>query len=271
MSNLTTAAMKVRVGKPGRIEFDDQGEVTPARRVPIVESLRDSRSILGEEFRYLRSKVQALAQRRPMSCLALVSALPGEGKSTVTLGLATAMAREPGKRILVVEADLRRPAIGQALGLEPYPGLGDWLNGALERVPVRRVERGGFSLLSAGQAPLERPEDLGSPRMDALLRAARERFDVVILDATPILPVADVILLQDLVDGLVFVVRSRVTPRAAIQDALGRIRADKIVGMVLNDHREYRGSYMSSAYLSYRMSDGLPRTGAAAGGDAPTE
>lgn len=269
MTNLTTdTAKKVRAGASAapRIEFQDQGPVSPSQPVPMIESLRDGRSILGEEFRYLRSKVQSLGQKRKLRCLALVSALPGEGKSTVTLGLAIALAREPGKRVLLIEADLRRPAILQRIGLPPFPGLGEWLNGAVEHVPVRRVEPGGFFLLSAGQTSLDRPEDLGSARMDALLRAAREQFDFVILDATPVLPVADVILLQDLVDGLLFVVRSRVTPRAAIHDALSRIRPDKIVGMVLNDHREYRGSYMSEAYRGYRMrASSPPASGGAAG------
>ena len=89
-----------------------------------------------------------------------------------------------------------------------------------------------------------------------MLRAARDRFDLVLFDATPILPVADVVLLQDLVDGLILVVRSRMTPRAAIHDAVGRVRADKIVGVVLNDQREYRRSYMAYAYHGYGMRDG---------------
>ena len=118
---------------------------------------------------------------------------------------------------------------------------------------MRSVDPGGFFLLSAGAVPLERPEDLGSPRMDDLLKAARSRFDLVVLDATPILPVADVMLIQDLVDGLLLVVRSRMTPRAAIHDALGRVRADKVIGVVLNDQREYRDSYMAYAYHGYDM------------------
>jgi Mrp family chromosome partitioning ATPase len=66
--------------------------------------------------------------------------------------------------------------------------------------------------------------------------------------------VADVVLIQDLVDGLLFVVRSRRTPREAISEALGRIRSDKVIGIVLNDHREYRDSYMAYAYQAYGMS-----------------
>ncbi len=236
--------------------FRDEGIVSPSRPLSIVESLKDPLSIVGEEFRLLRVKVQTACEQRKIRCLAVVSALPGEGKSTVALGLAIAFAREPGRRILLAETDLRRPSISRNLGVAPFPGMGEWLNGSLEHVPLRRVEPGGFFLLGPGEAALERPEGLGSSRMDSLLRSARETFDLVILDATPILPVADVTMMQDLVDGFLIVVRSRMTPRAAIHDAMGRITSDKVIGVVLNDHREYKGSYMSYAYQGYGMEAG---------------
>jgi Mrp family chromosome partitioning ATPase len=115
------------------------------------------------------------------------------------------------------------------------------------------VKSGGFFLLRAGEADLERPEDLSSERMHALVQAARKSFDMVILDATPILPVADSVLIQDLVEGLLLVVRSRMTPREAISDALDRVRPEKVLGVVLNDHREYRESYYSYGYHRYGM------------------
>jgi capsular exopolysaccharide synthesis family protein len=244
-----------------RVLFEDEGVVAPSKRVAVIESLEDAQSPVGEEFRLLRAKVQTMQRQRGIRCLGLVSALPREGKSTVSVGLASALAREPGKKVLLVEGDLRRPSISAHLGLAPHAGLAEWLSGHLERVPLRRIEPGGFLLLGAGETPLERPEDLGSPRMDSLLRTARERFDMVVLDATPILPVADVILLQDLVDGFLLVVRSRMTPKEAIRDALGRIRGDRVLGVILNDHREYRESYMAYAYHNYGMSDGS-RSGA---------
>jgi protein-tyrosine kinase len=239
--------------------FRDEGVANATRQVAIVESLKNPLSIVGEEFRLLRAKVQTACEQRKLRCLAVVSALPGEGKSMVTLGLAIAFAREVGRRILLIETDLRRPSISRDLGVPPFQGLGEWLNGSIEHVPLRRVEPGGFFLLGPGEAPLERPEDLGSPRMEALLRAAREMFDLVVLDATPILPVADVTLMQDLVDGFLLVVRSRKTPRDAIRDAMGRIRSDKVIGVVLNDHQEYKGSYLSKAYRGYGIQEGSSR------------
>jgi Mrp family chromosome partitioning ATPase len=92
--------------------------------------------------------------------------------------------------------------------------------------------------------------------MAALLQSARGAFDFVVLDAPPILPVADAVLLQDLVDGFVLVVRSRLTPREAVREALGRLLPERVLGVVLNDHKEYRHSYRSYAYDRYGMAYG---------------
>jgi Mrp family chromosome partitioning ATPase len=188
----------------------------------------------------------------------MTSALPGEGKSTLSVGLASALGREPGRRILLVEADLRRPSFTKSLGLPPAHGLSEWLNGTLDFVPVRALEPGGFFLVAAGQTPLKRPELLGSPRMDAVLRADRRLFDLVILDAVPVLPVADTVLMQDLVDGFQLVVRSRRTPREAIHDTLAKLRSDKVIGVVFNGHQEYRASYKDYGYRRYGMAYGSP-------------
>jgi Mrp family chromosome partitioning ATPase len=258
---MTDIAKGLAAVTPAAALFDEQGVVAPKAPPPIIESLADPQSPVGEELRLLRANLQAIRKTRPpgqpLTCIAVVSALPGEGKSTISLGLGAALAREPGRRILVVEGDLRRPALSSSLGLDLHAGLSEWLQGRIERVPLWRVDPGGFFLLGAGRTPLVRPEDLGSPRMAALLQAARERFDFVILDATPILPVSDAVILQELVDGFLLVVRARATPRAAINDALGRIRADMIVGLVLNDQREYRRSYMAYAYDRYNMYGGV--------------
>jgi Mrp family chromosome partitioning ATPase len=246
--------MKALRSSPGDVRFLEDGAFQVERRIPILEALADRNSVVGEELRLLRAKLHGLAQQRGLGCVALTSALPGEGKSTLSLGLAAAQAREPGRRVLLAEADLRRPSLSSMLGIPPAPGLSEWLNGGLDQLPVRLVKPGGFYLLSAGEAVLEQPENLSSPLMEAFLQSARRAFDMVLLDVPPVLPVADTILLQDHVDGFVLVARSRLTPRDAIIDALGRLRAEKLLGVVLNDHREYKHSYTAHAYKRYGMS-----------------
>ncbi|HXB57363.1 MAG TPA: GNVR domain-containing protein [Vicinamibacteria bacterium] len=245
---------------PGEAPLSDGGTVTPAKVVPIVESLMDPSSIVGEELRFFAANLLDLCRRRSVKCLALTSALPGEGKSTLSAGLSTALGREPGRRVLLIEADLRRPSLSKTLGLPPAHGLSEWLNGTLDYVPVRLVEPGGFFLVAAGQTDLRRPELLGSPRMDAVLKVARRLFDLVLLDAVPVLPVADTVLMQDLVDGFQLVVRSRQTPRDAIHETLTKLRADRVLAVVFNGHREYRSSYKNYGYRRYGMAPGSATT-----------
>jgi succinoglycan biosynthesis transport protein ExoP len=245
---------------PGEAPLSDGGIVTPAKIVPIVESLMDPSSVVGEELRFFAVNLLDLCRRRSVKCFALTSALPGEGKSTLSAGLATALGREPGRRILLIEADLRRPSLTKTLGLPPAHGLGEWLNGTLDYVPVRFVEPGGFFLVAAGQTDLRRPELLGSPRMDALLKVTRRLFDLVLIDAVPVLPVADTVLMQDLVDGFQLVVRSRQTPRDAIHETLAKLRADRVLAVVFNGHREYRTSYKNYGYHRYGMAAGSATT-----------
>jgi len=239
--------------------FRDAGPVSPGRVVPILEAVRDASSVVGEEIRLLRARVQDACRQRRMACIALTSSLPGEGKSTLSIGLAAALARQPGQSVVLIEMDLRRPSITRALQIPQALGLSEWLHGHTQDVPVRQVEPGGFSLIVAGQAPLEHPELLGSARMASLLEEAKKRFHVVLIDLMPLLPVADAALVQDLIDGFVMVVRSRVTPRDAVQKGLRRLTASKVIGLVLNDYNEILPTYTSYAYKRYGMAYGYRR------------
>ena len=246
----------------GGVDLRDEGRVALGRVVPIISSLlKDENWFVGEELRLLASKVHDLHRAKGVNCLAITSALPGDGKSTVSVGLAAALAREPGRRILLIEADVRRPSLAKTLDLPPALGLGEFLNGRADGVPVRVVEPPGFSLVVAGREELDRPESLGSSRMSGLLRVARGRYDFVLLDAPPLIPIADSVLIQDMVDGFLLVVKSRQTPRAAIDEAVAKVRADAVLGLVLNDHRVYRDSYRAYAYERYGASASPPTTG----------
>jgi Mrp family chromosome partitioning ATPase len=234
--------------------FDEASRVLPAKPEPVTHAMLHVGSAAWEELRLVATKLRTLD--RPLRCVGLVSASPGEGKTTLAVGLAAALAQEPGRRVLLFEGDLRRPAIERYLGLSPEPGVGDWLEGTSgRRVPLRRLVPQGFFLLPAGRFVGRRPELLQSARMAALFHAARQCFDYVVVDCPPLGPVADSLLLQDLVDGFLCVVRSRHTPVDLIQKGLARLRADRVRGLIFNDHREVLTS-------PYRYAERRYRTGA---------
>lgn len=231
------------------LAFESTSEYVPEGATPAGVALTDDPRA-AEELRLLRVKVRTLGQERSLRCVGLASASPGEGKSTLAIGLAYAFAQEPA-RVLVVEADLRKPALEKYLGLRHATGLGEFLGTSVGKIPVRRIEPQGFDLLSAGRLKLPGAELLGVPRMDALLKLARSVYDFVIVDCPPLLPVADSLLLQDLLDGFLLVVRARHSPRETILKAVSRLKPDRLRGIVFNDHREILSRYYGYAYDRY--------------------
>jgi Mrp family chromosome partitioning ATPase len=226
--------------------FEELTEVLPAPKENVHRAALASDSALAEEFRVLRAKVRSIGEERAFRCIGMVSAAPGEGKTLVSLGLASALAQErEDRRVVLVEADMRKRSIARYLGLEPSVGLSEWLQGAAgAAVPLRRLgERGPF-LLTAGLSSLSHPEILASGRGPRLLEACRRCFDYVIVDCPPLVPVADAVMLQDLLDGFLLVVRARHAPRQAVLRALSHLKNERIQGVVFNDYAELlRRSY----------------------------
>jgi protein-tyrosine kinase len=232
--------------------FADQDvKVLPTPSDPTTAAVITGRTLAVEELRLLVASIYALNDARPARCLGLLSASGGEGKTTISIGLASILASEPDRRVLLIDADLRKPAVEKYLGLSSSPGLSDWLKGSAGPIPLRKVTPPGFSLLSAGSTTLDRPERLGSGRMAALLEAARQSFDFVIVDCPPVTPVADAVFLQDLLDGFLFVVRARHSPRETVQRAASRLKPDRILGTVFNDQKGILPSYGSYGYRRY--------------------
>jgi capsular exopolysaccharide synthesis family protein len=163
------------------------------------------------------------------------------------MGLATALARQPGQRVLLIEADLRRPSLETALGIARVEGLSEWLEGS-SSLSIRSVSPPGFSLVSAGRLPNRRPELLGSRRMKELLNVVRQSFEFVIVDCPPLTPVADSVLLQDLVDGFLLVIRAGRTSRGSITRGVARLRPDRLLGVVFNGDRVASRGYRSYEY-----------------------
>ena len=224
------------VTNPSRVTFVEVTTVSARIADRGLASLLSPGSPAFESIRVLRTKVKALGEQRFVHCLGLVSATAAEGTSALAVGLAAAIAQEPERRVLLVEAGLRAPALERMLGLAAEPGLTDWLSAANERpLPLRRVEPWGFFLLAGGTPTPQPIELLAGDRLPRLLASAGQSFDVVLLDCPSLETAADSATLQDLVDGFILVVRARHASRDAIRRSLSFLKRERVLGVVLND------------------------------------
>jgi capsular exopolysaccharide synthesis family protein len=146
------------------------------------------------------------------------------------------MAQELQRRVVLVEADLRKPSLQHLFGLPGGSGLSDFLAGAAELHEVMKVlPQHNLTVIPAGTMPTNPAELLGSTAMRRLLDQLRSRFDRVILDTPPVLPLADVAVLTPIVDGALLVVRAGYTPKPAIENALRAFDSSRLIGIVLNE------------------------------------
>ncbi len=208
----------------------------------------DPRSRRAEAFRSLRTNLQFVDAANHPRTLVVTSSLAGEGKSTMSANLALTMA-QGGSKVCLVEADLRRPKVLDYLGLEGAVGLTDVLIGRAEVFDVIQPYGGtNMWVLGAGPIPPNPSELLGSTAMRGLLTDLASRFDYVVLDSPPILPVTDAVVLSSLVDGVIVVVGSAVVQRDQLTHALESLEsvAAHVLGLVLN-----RVSVNSAGYGGY--------------------
>ena len=223
-----------------------------AKRPLIVEV--DPRSPRAEAFRSLRTNLQFIDAANHPRTLVVTSSLAGEGKSTMAANLALTMA-QGGSKVCLVEADLRRPKVLDYLGLEGAVGLTDALIGKADVIDVLQPY-GGTNLwvLGAGPIPPNPSELLGSSAMRTLLATLSARFDYVVLDSPPTLPVTDAVVLSSLVDGVIVVVGSGVVQRAQLVHALESLESvsGRVLGLVLNRvPSSASGAYGTYAYGRY--------------------
>jgi capsular exopolysaccharide synthesis family protein len=221
----------------GAIAFD-----TDASEHPLIVQV-DPRSQRAEAFRSLRTNLQFIDVADPPKSIVVTSSLPGEGKSTTTANLALSLA-ETGLSVVVIEGDLRRPRLLDYLGFEGSVGLTDVLVGRVEVDDVLQpFGRTGLRLLGAGPIPPNPAELLGSANMERLVEDLSERFDYVLIDAPPLLPVTDAAVLSTIVDGAIVVVGAGVAQREHVRRALESLEAvnGSILGLILNRVRAKDG------------------------------
>ena len=193
------------------------------------------RSLAAEQYRSLRTRIRQAENGRSLRTIIITSPGKGDGKSLTAANLSLTMAQEFQPRILLLDADLRRPSIHALFGLSETPGLSDVLMGgaSLEDALVH-LEDHHLSVLPAGLPPTHPAELLGSAAMRRALDTLRTRFDRIVIDMPPVEPLADVHILSPLTDALLMIVRAGLTEKPAIDRALHGLDVSKVLGLVLN-------------------------------------
>ena len=177
----------------------------------------------------------------------VTSALPGDGKTFTAMNLALTLAHSYGRRVLLIDADLRRPSIGHICGMSSLNGLSEGLrNETDQKLPLFDLVD-GLTVLPAGRPDPDPMSGLTSLRMRNILEEAAEQFDWVILDAPPAAPLADAGLIGAMVDAILLVVRAGDTRLRSVEKAIEVLGRDRIFGVVLNAAAsvsfEYRAYY----------------------------
>lgn len=215
-----------------------------------VLSALDTTAPRSEGYRTIRTNMQFVNVDNPVAVFVITSAAPGDGKTTVACNLAIAIA-QTGKKVCLIESDLRRPRVMEYLQLATGRGLTEVLSGQLKLEDALRTWGGGIlTVLPPGAIPSNPSEILGSHQMSQVISELRARFDLVILDTPPLLAVSDAAILAAQTDGAVVVVRHGKTPRDAVRHAVGSLvqTNSRILGTVLNAvpakrHDGYRYGY----------------------------
>jgi polysaccharide biosynthesis transport protein len=245
---------KSRISRPESILHSKL--CVPSKK-PVASSL--PLSMLTEAYRKLRTAIFLSRPGEPPKTILFTSGTNGEGK-TMTVANTAILLAQMELQVLVIDADLRKPSCHKALRVRAGRGLTDFLAGQerLEDV-IKPTSVANLSVLNCGSTPPNPTELVGSKRMNETLAALRDRYDFILIDSPPVMPVSDAVVLSTMVDGVVLVVRGDETKRHIVKAAVSQLGngSGKILGIVLNrvdirsaEYKDYYKYYSSDYYYS---------------------
>lgn len=226
-----------------------------------IVSIDDPNSIITEQYRVLYTKLNDINERYGSKIFAITSPIRGDGKTLTALNIAVVIARDFGKKILLLEGDFKTPSLGKFIKKELQSDLVDMLlsknNASATSIPFSDTlipfADDNLSVLPAAKSVSNSSGLVSSQSMKMLLQTLKEQYDYVIIDAPPILPLSDMNIFEEVVDGIVVVVRAEKTPKGALIKSLDAIDDKKIVGLILNDFREPLPKYYQYQYKDFNI------------------
>lgn len=215
-------------------------------------------SMEAEQYQALRLKLEHLQRERNVRVIGVTSPGAREGKTVTAINLAAALAEGSNARVLLIEADLRRPAVSRYLALDgtARPGLAELVVDPNREVEdtIERHDQFGFDTMIAGAADTPIHQIFRMARLQAVLAELRQRYDYIVIDTPPIGAVSDCALLARWMDGLVLIVTAHKTPRKQLENALNMLEGAPVLGIIFNRDDKARAGYRRD-YRGY-----FPRT-----------
>jgi exopolysaccharide/PEP-CTERM locus tyrosine autokinase len=272
MGKMYDALQKVEREKNRELQQEESPRITAEDLVldnKLVSFFAPS-SMAAEQFRRLRSYIIKPGTENSPKTILVTSAMAGEGKSLIAINLAIAIATELHSYALIADCDLRNPALSRMFGFHELKGLSDYLTSEtpLQDLLVKTsVDK--LSILPGGATHENPVELIGSHKMKTLVTDLQARYAdrYIILDSSPLLATTEPSVLNDMVDGILFVIKAGDTPRESVQQALKLLDNKKIIGVVLNNMqfkteamiKRYFGT--NRYYYDYHYSKGHPEPG----------
>lgn len=234
-------------------QFPILGTITHTDKIGVIIAPRYPKSRFTEALRSIRSRIEYVAQRESPICVTLTSAEPADGKTFVACNLA-ATYKMTGKRVILVDLDLRKPAVSESLGLDRHEGITNWLIGksALSDLIITDA-KAKFDILPAGTLAPNPGELIRSPKIKELIIQLKQNYDYIVIDCSPYGLVNDIVAIAPLAEANLFVVRMHKTNRRFARQVLEQAEKDNIAGLnvIINDLDSKKTGYGSGYGYGY--------------------
>jgi succinoglycan biosynthesis transport protein ExoP len=239
-----------RADRRAQVKYEFVAKKTVESNIdPRIVAYYDESSPVTEQYRTLRTNLVSLSTTaKPVKAITVTSATHGEGKTISSINLAVTMAKDLNqKEVLLVDGDMRRSRVSRYLGIPPHAGLAEMLADGGEIEPyLLNIGVPNLTIIPAGKHPHNPAELLSSSRMKEVLSKLKGRFDFIIIDAPPIVPVTDVAIFGSLMDGVLMVVQANSTQKGVVRHAEGLLKQSqtRLLGYVLTNIRYHIPAYI---------------------------